>query len=148
MKNIIYLILAILFISCTKKERNTNVKNQYQQDILNHRFLSDVVLGSENDILKINLWRDNRNHYFKSAGISTSFLNDSFGSGNFAPCGNDYFIDVNGKFILYDTNKITISADSLTYSGEDKRPTAYKNGEETDYSISKKGDTITLTKID
>lgn len=148
MKYLIYLILAVLFISCNKKQRNTSISNLYHQDIINHRFLSDAVLGNGNDILKIKLWKDNRKYYVKSAGVSTSFMTKTFGSGNFAPCGNDYFIDTNGKFMLYDKDKIMISVDSLTYSGEDKRPTKHKYGEEIDYSISKKGDTIILTKID
>ena len=148
MKRVIYLILAVVFISCSKKQRNTNISNLYQQDIINHRFLSNVILGNENGTLKIKLWKDNRKDYVKSIGVSTSFLNDTFGSGNFAPCGNDYFTHINGRFTLYDRNKIMFSVDSISYSGEDKRPTEYKNGEETYYFISKKGDTIILTKFD
>ena len=105
MKIIIYLILAVLFISCNKKQRNTSISNLYHQDIRNDRFLSDAVLGNGNDILKIKLWQDNRKIYVKSAGISTCFLNNTIGSGNFSFCGNDYFAQVNGKFMLYDNDK-------------------------------------------
>lgn len=148
MKTLIHLILALSFISCDKKPRNTRIKNLYMKDFANHRFLSNVILGYGNEISEIKLWRDNRKDYVKSVGVSTNFMNDTFSSGNFAPCGNDYFTHVNGKFLLYDRHKIVISVDSITYSGEDKRPTEFKNGIETDYIISQKKDTIILTKID
>lgn len=148
MKTIIYLILALSFISCDKKPRNTRIKNLYQENFANHRFLSNVILGYSNEFSNIKLWKDNRKDFVKSFGVSTSFIKNTFSSRNFAPCGNDYFIHINGKYLLYDKDKIMISVDSITYSGEDKRPTEFKHQVETDYIISKKEDTIILTKID
>lgn len=104
-------------------------------------------MGNENNQSEIRLWKDNRKNFVKSAGVSTSFLGETFGSGNFAPCGNDHFTHVNGKFVLYDKDKVMISVDSVTYSGEDQKATNYKNGKETDYMISRKADTIVLKKI-
>lgn len=148
MKFILFLILFILVASCSQKERNTDVKNLFQQDFINNRFLSNTILGYETDKSIIKLWEDKRKTITKSVGVSTSFEKNKFASGNFSFCGNDYFTDVNGHFVLYEKNKIMISVDSIKYSGENKKLSEYRNKQEINYIISKKNDTIILTKTE
>lgn len=74
-------------------------RNTKRKDFINQKFLSNAILGNENNPSEIRLWKDNRKNFVKSAGVSTSFSGDTFGSGNFARCGNDHFTYVSGKFV-------------------------------------------------
>lgn len=63
-----------------------------------------------------------------------------------APCGNDYFTTVLGKYKFFDKDKLSIAVDSVTYHGEWNKPTERRKFIDLTYSISKINDTIILTK--
>jgi|UPI000648757A hypothetical protein len=133
-----------MIFSCKEKQRNKNIKNLYKKEIISNVWETYYDFSSNEEIRRIKLIKFKER---KFVGVLTSF-NKIYEDWNVAPCGNDNFNHSYGEYELYDKDKIMISVDSITHSGEEKRPTEYKNREETDYSISKKGDTIILTKID
>jgi len=84
----------------------------------------------------------------KFAGNLTTFSNNqNYTSEYVAPCGNDYFTTVVGKYKFIDKNLISISVDSVTYHGEWNKPTTYRKSKELTFSISKSEDTIVFTKL-
>jgi len=79
----------------------------------------------------------------------TTFSNKTdYTSEYVAPCGNDYFTTVVGKYKFPGENIISISVNSVTYHGEWKKPTEKIKSEELIFSISKFEDTIIFTKLD
>jgi hypothetical protein len=144
---IIIFISAFLLQGCSRKQRNTAVKNLYKQEIESRVWKTNCVIGEKTDDNIVRFKLDTISSV-KMIGFLSTLKDKRFTSKNVSPCGNDYFTTVYGKYEFYDHNKVMISVDSICFSGEWKKPSEYKNGEETEYLISKNKNKIIFTKID
>jgi len=139
------LIIAILFFSFNVKAQETkNIENIYKAELENGTWITDKILGLNPSIEQYNLTKFIRR---KFAGNLTRFEDKMvFNSEYVAPCGNDYFTTVIGKYEFYDKEKISISVDSVIYSGEWKKPTEHRKSKKIIFLISKVEETIVFTK--
>jgi hypothetical protein len=138
--------VLITILGCIKKERNTSIKNLYKQKLESRDWQTTCIIGNETDEKVVKFLNDSMRR--RMAGFLASFENNKFTSRYVAPCGNDYFTQVYGKYEFYERDKIMIAIDSITYSGEWKKPVLYKYGEEIHYLISKDTNNIIFTKIE
>jgi len=139
------LTFTILFFSCDgKAQEKKNAENIYKAELENETWITDKILGLDQNIEEYNLTKFTQR---KFAGNLTSFGDKMvFNSQYVAPCGNDNFTTVNGKYEFLDNEKIIISVDSVTYSGEWQKPTEYRESKEIIFLISKDEEIIVLTK--
>lgn len=143
--NLNILTITILFFSFNgKAQEMKNVENIYKAELENGTWITDRILGLDPNIEQYNLTKFIER---KFAGNLTSFGDKMvFNSSYVAPCGNDYFKTVIGKYEFFDKEKIIISVDSVTYSGEWKKPTEHRKSKKTIFLISKVEEKIVLTK--
>ncbi len=144
-KTLVSVSIMVLFFSFYARGQGMkNVENIYKTELENETWITDKILGLDNNVEKYNLTKFTQR---KFAGNLTTFSNKSYTSEYVAPCGNDYFTTVLGKYKFIDENMITISIDSVTYHGEWNKSTEYRKPEELIFSISKSEDTIVFTKL-
>lgn len=144
--NLTLLIFTIFIFSCNgKAQRNKNVKNIYKNELESGIWETNGILGLNENTEKFTLTKFRER---KFAGNLTSFSNktNNFSSGYTAWCGNDNFTTVTGKYEFFDKDKLGISVDSVTYSGEWKKPNEIRRKKELVFLISKNEDKIIFTK--
>lgn len=139
------LTLTMLFFSCNAKAQvNNNVRNIYKVELENETWITDKILELDQNIEQYHLTKFIQR---KFAGNLTSFGDKMvFNSQYVAPCGNDNFTTVIGKYEFLDYDKIIISVDSITYSGEWQKPTEHRASKKVIFLISKEEEIIVLTK--
>ena len=145
--NLTLLILTLFIFSCNgKAQRNKNVKNIYKNELENGIWETNGILGLDQNAEIFTLTKFIERNF---AGNLTSFSNKkmAFTSEYTAFCGNDNFTTVTGKYEFFDKDKISISVDSVTYSGEWKKPTEIRKEKDLVYLISKIDNKIKLTKL-
>lgn len=138
-------ILVLFIISCNEKtQRNTSVKNIYKDEIENEIWETNGLLGLDENAKKFIFTKFSER---KFTGNLTSFSvkKKNFSSGYTSFCGNDYFTTVAGKYEFFDNDKIYICVDSVTFSGEWKKPTEIRKKRNLVYLISKVDNKIILT---
>ncbi|MBJ2175848.1 hypothetical protein JBL43_16460 [Aureibaculum sp. A20] len=149
-------ILSILFSSYHKKasqskiaenislENMEPIENMFKDELENGTWITNKILGLDPNSKQYVLTKFIEQ---KFAGNLTSFSNKlNFSSRYVAPCGNDNFTTIIGKHNFIDQNKISISVDSVIYSGAWKRPNEFRESENIIFVISKISDSIILTK--
>ncbi|PAM93124.1 hypothetical protein B4N84_19250 [Flavobacterium sp. IR1] len=138
-------VLSSSFVACQKKTvKNKNVTNVYQQELESEIWITNHIISLDPKIEHYTLTKFVKR---KFVGNLTSFADKTHFNSRFVSfCGADYFTTVLGKYEFFDKDKISIAVDSVTYQGEGKKPTEYRNGKELEFLISKIGDTIILTK--
>lgn len=138
-------IMALFFsVSVTSQEQKSN-ENMYKTELEKETWITDKILGLDTKVEKYNLTKFTQR---KFAGNLTVFSNKAgYTSEYVAPCGNDYFTIVVGKYKFLDKNKIAIVVDSVSYHGEWEKPTEYRKPEELIFTISKSENSIILTKL-
>ena len=138
---------AILIFGCVKETKQpTNKYNIYKSELEKEIWVTNQIIGLNPEIGKYSLKKKNQK---KFAGNLTVFLNNqNFKSYYTSFCGNDYFTTVYGKYNFFEKNKLSVTIDSITYSGEWKKPTEFKKNEEIIFIISKNKDLIILNKED
>ncbi|MCD9853414.1 hypothetical protein LUD75_01765 [Epilithonimonas sp. JDS] len=121
------------------------MKNIYKNELENGIWETNAILGLDPNAGKFTLTKFIQR---KFAGNLTSFSNKemNFSSGYTAFCGNDNFTTVIGKYDFFDKDKISISVDSVTYSGGWEKPTEIRKKKDLIYLISKVDDKLILTK--
>lgn len=141
---ILCLVFSIQDCKTQNKEEKNNVSNKYQSLLQKERWITNLILGLNSRNTKYKLTKFVPR---KFAGNITSFTDkNKFVSSYVAFCGNDNFTTVSGKYVFLDTDKIKIGVDSVSYSGEWKKPTQYRKLIYQTFIISTKNDTIILTK--
>ena len=131
---------------CQAQSINT-LNNSCREILLKDKWVTDQILGLDPATETYKLTRYNPEGRF--AGNTIQFLDSvNFHSEYAAWCGNDYFTDVSGKYKFLQPNKITITVERVTYSGEWTKPTEFREIKYLTYVISIEGDTIILTKQD
>ncbi|MFD2562887.1 hypothetical protein [Aquimarina rubra] len=143
--NLNILTFTILFFSFHgKAQKMKNLENVYKTELENGTWITDRILGLDPNIKQYNLTKFIER---KFAGNLTSFGDKMiFNSSYVAPCGNDNFTTVIGKYEFFDKEKIIISVDSVTYSGEWEKPTEYRKPKKIIFLLSKVDETIVFTK--
>jgi hypothetical protein len=138
-------ILTVFIFSCNGKAiRNKNVKNIYKDELEIGTWETDEILGLDPNTEKFILTKFVSR---KFAGFLTNFSEKmNFSSCYTAFCGNDIFTDVFGKYEFFDKDKISITVDSVTYSGGWEKPTEVRKKKDLVYLISKIDNKIILTK--
>jgi len=137
-------IIILFFSSHGKAQEMHNVKNIYKTELESETWITDKILGLDPNIKQYNLAKFIER---KFAGNLTSFGDKMvFNSSYVAPCANDNFTTAIGKYEFFDKEKIIISVDSITYSGEWKKPTEHRKPKEIIFLISKVDETIIFTK--
>ncbi|MDH7447599.1 hypothetical protein [Aquimarina sp. 2201CG14-23] len=140
--NLTILTITILFFSSQGKAQE--MKNMYKTELENGTWITDNILGLDPNIKQYNLTKFIER---KFAGNLTSFGDKMvFNSSYVAPCGNDNFTTVIGKYEFFDKEKIIISVDTVSYSGEWEKPTEHRKPKEIIFLISKVDETIVFTK--
>ncbi|WP_346881804.1 hypothetical protein [uncultured Algibacter sp.] len=145
-KHVIYTLTLLILLAITCKVSAQQIKNEeniFKAELERETWITDKILGLNPNIKRYKL---NKFTQRKFAGNLTRFNKINFSSEYVAPCGNDYFTTVVGKYTFINKNKISISVDSVTYQGEWKRPTEHRKTEILFFLISKVEDTIFLTK--
>ena len=143
--NLHILSCAILFFSFYgKAQEMKNIENSYKTELENETWVTDRILGLDPTIKQYQLTKFKEG---KFSGNLTNFGNEMvFTSEYVSPCGNDYFTAVNGTYKFIDKEKLIITVDTVTYSGEWERPTEYRESKKLLFLITKVEDTIVLTK--
>lgn len=138
-------VLSSSFVACQKKTvKNKNVTNVYQQELESEIWITNHIISLDPKIEHYTLTKFVER---KFVGNLTSFADKTHFNSQFVSfCGSDHFTTVSGKYEFFDKDKISIAVDSVTYQGEGKKPTEYRNGKELEFLISKIGDTIIFTK--
>jgi hypothetical protein len=111
----------------------------------NTRWISNEILGlkTETKVYQLTKYQPR----VKFAGFTVSFSDyPYFTSGYTAWCGNDCFTTVHGKYGGL-PEILEIKLDSVTYRGECKNPTEYRNGQKLKFAVSYKSDTLFLRKL-
>lgn len=155
MKIGILFIVIFSFVACnTKEEKKDNPQ------------MSDTLSIVENDYLKNTSWSINlllgldslQSNYILYKPRVEQDIWDAYGdfvyftdSSTFisyysAPCGNDCFRTVYGKYKLYSGDFIELNVDSVSYDGDCWVPTEYRNGKKLMYSIESNDSIISLKK--
>ena len=141
------LLTSMTFVySCYCQTQSTDtIKNSFKEILLKDKWVTDHILGLDPKTETYKLTKYNPKGKF--AGNITQFLDSStFHSEYAAWCGNDTFTDVSGKFKFIDNDKITITVETVSYSGEWTKPTEHRETKYLTFKISITGDTIMLTK--
>jgi len=121
------------------------LRNNYKKILLKDKWVTNHILGLDPKTETYKLTKYNPKDKF--AGNITQFVDSiNFDSKYTARCGNDYFTDVSGKYKFLDSNKITITVETVSYSGEWTKPTEYRETNYLTYIISIENDTVILTK--
>jgi hypothetical protein len=82
----------------------------------------------------------------KFAGNITKLDSLNFHSRYVAWCINDKFTNVSGKYKFLESNKITITVETVSYSGTWTKPIEFRETNYLTYRISIAGDAVILTK--
>ena len=141
------LLTAMIFgFNCYSQTQGTEaINNNFREILLKDKWVTDHILGLDPKTETYKLTKYNSKGKF--AGNITQFLDSStFHSGYTAWCGNDYFTDVTGKFKFLDNDKITITVETVSYSGEWTKPTEHRETKYLTFTISIVGGIIILTK--
>ncbi|WP_299435612.1 hypothetical protein [uncultured Aquimarina sp.] len=134
-------IIILFFSSHGKAQEMTNI---YKTELESETWITDKILGLDPNIKQYNLTKFIER---KFAGNLTSFGDKMvFNSSYVAPCANDNFTTAIGKYEFFDKEKIIISVDTVTYSGEWKKPTELRKPKKIIFLISKVDETIIFTK--
>ena len=144
------LTLAIIITTCcTSKTNSTNTDIVIEKPIATvDNFLVNKVWlcqPTDNDLIFVPIDTTRRYSY----GFHIHFV-DSTNYVNYytAPCGNDCFTSIYGKYKLLTDSTVSLTRDSITYRGECRmQPTEYPNTK-TEYVMSSKEDGgFTLKKV-
>lgn len=125
MKQIFFLLTAVIILSCshaTSTSGTTENKSiPINNFLLNTHWLSNP---GEGDLEFIPLDTTGRFQYGFHIEFpdSTSYINYYT-----APCGNDCFRSIYGKYEFLSDSTIVLTRDSITYDGDCSQPTAYMN---------------------
>lgn len=143
--NLNMIIFAFVFFSYNgKAQEMKNTKNNCQAELESATWITDQILGLDPNVEQYHLTKYTER---KFAGNLTNFEDKMvFNSSYVAFCGNDDFTTVIGEYEFIDKDKLTISVDSVTYSGEWTKPTEYRKPKKVVFLISKIEETIILTK--
>ena len=141
------LLTAITFAyNCFCQTQSTDtINNTFKEILLKDKWVTDHILGLDpkTEIYKLTKY----NPKGKFAGNITQFVDSvNFHSEYAAWCGNDYFTDVSGKYKFIDKDKISITVETVSYSGEWSKPTEHREIKYLTFAISIVGETILLTK--
>ena len=145
--SIILLLTAMTFAcSCYGQTNSTDtLQNSIGENLLKNAWVTDHIFGLDPKIETYKLTRYRTRGKF--AGNITQFLDSlTFKSEYTAWCGTDYFTQVFGKFKFLDNDKITITVETVSYSGVWKKPTEHRKTDYLTFGISVEGDSIILTK--
>jgi hypothetical protein len=136
----------IFAYNCHCQTRSTDlIKDSFKENLLKDKWVTDHILGLDpkTEIYKLTKY----NPKGKFAGNITQFIDSlNFRSEYVAWCGNDYFTNVSGKYKFLDKDKISIAAETVSYSGEWTKPTEHREIKYLTFVISIDGETILLTK--
>jgi hypothetical protein len=153
-KKINYLHGLLIFITCISGlagnfcyGQTKKVQNPYQKIFQKGQWETDRILGLDPKQKTYTLTKFVQR---KFAGNLTNFLNTSnFTSRYTSFCGNDYFTTVSGTYHFFDSDKVKISAATVTYSGEWKnKPTEKRKTNYIIFKIEKKGNSYIFTKLE
>lgn len=136
----------IFGFNCYSQTQGTEViNNNFREILLKDKWITDHILGLDPKTETYKLTKYNPKGKF--AGNITQFLGSStFHSEYTAWCGNDNFTDVSGKFKFLGNDNITITVETVSYSGEWTKPTEHRETKYLTFKISNTGDIIMLTK--
>lgn len=140
-------ILTLFISSCNrKKQQKKDVINIYENKLESETWETDQILGLDPNAKKYTLTKFIER---KFAGNLTHFSGKSnFNSYYTSFCGNDNFRMLIGNYEFLDEDKVSISVDSISYSGEWKKTNEIRRKKELVYLISKTGSKIILRKQD
>ncbi len=150
---VVLFVCASLILACNKKPKvaqDTEVEPEVEIEIDNYlvgtRWAVFHLFCLSDDVESYNLKRVTPERGF-SYGNWLSFVDSTnFMSGYSAPCGNDCFTTVYGKYKLIEDEKIVVSVDSVTYDGDCAAPTEYREKKKTIFNIKQDGDTLIFSK--
>lgn len=138
------ILIALFFNYNLKAQQMQNIENIYKDNLTKETWITDFILGLDLETEKYMLTKYVER---KFAGNLTSFTDEAnYESKYVAPCGNDNFTAVNGKYEFLDENRLKISVDSVSYWGEWDKPNEYRKQNEIIYLITEEGNKIILTK--
>ncbi len=140
-------IICLMFLSATvvNAQEFEGEQNIYKTELENDTWISNKIIGLDTHVEKYELTKFVQR---KFAGFLLYFKDDNMYISRYvAPCGNDFFTIVNGKYRFIDKDKISFTVDSVSYSGMDKRPTEYRKPQKILFKLSKQNDKIILEKI-
>jgi hypothetical protein len=138
------LLFCIIFFS---QQYCGQVQSTYQNSLLNHTWGSFRIIGINPQTPSYKIVRAKPEQLF--AGNAVRFIDSTnFWSGYVAPCGNDYFTSVSGKYKFIANDKIAFSVDSVYYFGSWTKPTEYRATNYVIYEITQSADTLFFTKQD
>jgi hypothetical protein len=149
MKSCTRTFLLLIAITCayncySQAQPIDAMKNSFRELLLEDKWVTDHILGLDPKIKTYKLTKFNTKGKF--AGNITQFSDRStFHSAYTAWCGNDYFTDVSGKFNFLDNDKIAITVETVTCSGEWTKPAEHRETQYLTFKISITDDTIILT---
>lgn len=145
-KTFLLIMVMTLAYNCYCQAQSIDtLGNNFKEILLKDKWITDHILGLDPKTETYKLTKYNPKGKF--AGNITQFLDSStFHSKYTAWCGNDYFTDVTGKFKFLANDKITITVETVSYSGEWTKPTEHRKTNYLTYTISIAGDTVILTR--
>lgn len=126
-------------------EVNEPVKANYKEILKQNKWMVNEIVGLDTGTQTYKLIKYEVRTKF--AGNQFQLLDSiHFQSDYSSWCGNDYFTDVLGKYTFIDVDKIALTAETITYSGEWDKPEEHRSVNYIHYRISNIGDTLLLTK--
>jgi hypothetical protein len=120
LKQLLLCLSVILIASCNSSESDENFIK-----IKDTTWNIDYLLCLDDDIEHYTLTGINESKEYQLGNFVTFQNATDFVSFNIAPCGNDCFTTVFGKYRLVSKTEISFSIDSITYEGTCSQPTKY-----------------------
>ncbi len=140
--SIICFISFSLTVDAQKIEKKNNI---YKTELKKNTWITNEIIGLDAKTKKYVLTKFTEQTF---AGFLVSFKEDNiYTSFYVAPCGNDYFTTVNGRYKFLNKDKISFIVDSVSYFGMAKKPTEYRKPKKLLFKISKENENIILRKI-
>ena len=134
-------ISAKLITKKVGKDINT-FYHPYQQEgehfLENNTWRIDKILGLDKKLKSYTLKQHIQDVDYSFAGNLVNFGDGKFTSYYVAPCGNDFFTDLSGKYRFTSENTIEITVDKISYSGEWDKPTEYQKKSSSSLKSQKK----------
>lgn len=130
----------------TSLNKEIEMENIYETELKNSIWVTDEIMGLYPNIEEYNLTKFTQKKF--AGNLITFYKNGIFKSHYTSFCGDDYFTKVIGKYNFFDTDKISISVDSVSYSGMHVRPTEFRAPNKIVFKIVKQENDFKLIRIE